>query len=97
MLADSVVPVYWALLYIPEGLPPNPGLLVGGVSVGASIYEPNQNVIMYGVISSGAPVHQFCSLARNLNNGDAIILVIQGVAAGVVNVRGIISFVIAFN
>jgi hypothetical protein len=98
MVGDSAIPSYWAILYIPEGINPDTGLTVGGVTAaGSSIYEPNQHVIMFGVCSSGSPVHQFSSLSRNLNSGDQIVLVAQGVAEGVVNLRGIVSFVIAFN
>jgi hypothetical protein len=31
MISDSNVPVFWAVLYIPEGLDPNPGLLIGNM------------------------------------------------------------------
>jgi hypothetical protein len=98
MVSASPVPSYWAIIYIPEGVDADPGLSVGSLQAGSSIYEPNQNVMMYGVCSSSAPVHQFTSLSRNINGGDQVILVCQGIADGdPVDLRGVVSFVIAFN
>jgi hypothetical protein len=98
MISDSPVPTYWAILYIPEGVNDNPPLIVGGLQAGSSIYEPNQNVMMDGVCSNLAPVHQFTSISRNLTGGDQVILVCQSIADGdYINLRGICAFVIAFN
>jgi hypothetical protein len=98
MISDSSVPTYWAILYIPEGVDANPPLSQAGIQAGASIYEPNQNVIMYGVCSNLAPTHQFSSISRNVNGGSQVILVCQSIAdGGPINLRGIVSFVIAFN
>lgn len=73
----------WALVYVPEGTAPGQ-LGYGGAAV-ASLYEPNQNMIMCGVgiIGSGSDsvVNRFTKLARNLNSGDQIALIVQGIGA----------------
>jgi hypothetical protein len=96
MLSDSDSPVFWALLFIPDGMSTDPHLNIGNTE-NVSIYEPNQNVIMYGVVDSTAPVHQFCSLARNVSGGDSIILCVQNVTSTEANLRGAIGFVIAYG
>jgi hypothetical protein len=97
MIADNNWPAFWAVIYIPEGMDPNPGLIVGAMAASASIYEPNQNVILYGVVDMTNPVHQFTRLARNLNGGDCVILVLQGIGDSTINVRGTVSYVVAYN
>lgn len=98
MVSEVSVPTYWAILYIPDGISADPPLNVGVLQAGASIYEPNQHVMMYGVCSSFSPTHQFSSLSRNLNGNDQVILVCQAIADGPqINLRGVVSFVIAFN
>ena len=77
-------PVHFALVYVPEGQKPSgmtlPALNEGSLSSEpASIYEPNQNVIMSGVLppTTGNPIHFRTRLARNLNSGDAIYLCLE--------------------
>ena len=73
------VPLICAVIYCPGGIAPSP-ITVPSASeaVGARMYEPNQNVILSGVISTGEPAKTFYSrLARNLNSGDAIALIIK--------------------
>lgn len=77
------VPVHFALVYVPEGQTPSrmtlPATCVNYESSPSSIYEPNQNVIMSGVMpgSTGNPIHFRTRLARNLNSGDAIYLCVE--------------------
>lgn len=75
----TTIPGFWALVYVPEGT--NPGTLnwstptdesVPVVSA-ASLYEPNQNVIMSGITRNTSESYRFKTrLARNLNSGDAV-------------------------
>ena len=69
------VPLVGVLVYVPEGTNPST-LLIGNASQsGASLYEPNQNVIMQGFLDD-AQVYRFKTrLARNLNSGDTIQLI----------------------
>lgn len=71
-------PLLWALVYIPQGTSARP-LQVGSSTAAASLYEPNQNVIISGIIPTEIKsVYRFKTrLARNLNSGDQIALVIR--------------------
>lgn len=76
------VPLLCAIVYVPQGtlasdLMPGPNNLNG-----ASLYEPNQNVIMQfvmnpiGTTGEGSNVQVFrTKLARNLDSGDSIVFV----------------------
>lgn len=83
-VANTSRPIFFALVYVPEGT--NPNLLrVGGQPVenvpnvisSASLYEPNQNVIMSGIIPPASAGRQVYTnkLARNLNSGDQVYLI----------------------
>ena len=75
--------VHFALVYVPEGQKPSdmtlPAINQSSSTQPASIYEPNQNVIISGVLppSTTAPIHFRTRLARNLNSGDAIYLCLE--------------------
>lgn len=81
------VPVFWALVYVPEGTEAN-ALHLGAGDVTASLYEPNQNVIMSGVWPSNQTANYKVKtrLARNLNAGDSIWLVLRTAATVANNV-----------
>jgi hypothetical protein len=66
-------PILWALVYAPQ--------LTAGTAgvVPVSIFEPNQNVIMSGWLSALGthdPVTFKSRLARNLDSGDQIVLLL---------------------
>ena len=66
---------YWALVYVPRGLLQGHQHLR---ALSASMYEPNQFVMNCGIMSSGAgPIRISSPLARNLNDGDAIYLLVR--------------------
>ena len=73
------IPMYFAVVFVPEGTTPN-NLNIGAnftnnVLQPASYYEPNQNVIFQGFVDS-TQVYRFKTrLARNLNSGDAIVII----------------------
>ena len=83
LCSNSIVPFNFALVFVPEGTSPSQlhaGVSVSeGVLLAASLYEPNQNVILSG--SFGGPnstVEKFKTrLARNLNSGDRIVLIVK--------------------
>lgn len=65
------IPYQYLLVYVPEGQD------ASSYQTGAgSLYEPNQNVIMAGSGTSGSPLKGFTRLARNLNSGDTIQLIL---------------------
>lgn len=67
--------ISFALVYVPEGTIPSAVQFGSGLSA-ASLYEPNQNVILSGLIDS-TQVYSFKTrLARNLNSGDQIALLL---------------------
>lgn len=68
-------PMFFALVYVPQGTDPSV-INIGNPDACASLYEPNQNVIMSGVWPSDltAPFVKKTRLARNLNSGDRIVL-----------------------
>ena len=74
------IPFLFALVYVPEGTSIS-NLSLPNNNTPLSLYEPNQNVIMSGIF--GGPfssVTRFKTrLARNLNGGDNIALVIRPV------------------
>lgn len=75
--------IAWALVYVPEGT--NPADFTWGSNAGiASFYEPSQNVIMSGYATSDQPVVAKTRLARNLNSGDTIGLIIMDMNYAVV-------------
>lgn len=89
--------IFGALVYVPEGTDPSSILCTGKVQ---SMYEPNQNVILTFVIppnvqrdvdglitqmSAPTQIVVTSRLARNLNTGDKIVLIMSspnGITAG---------------
>lgn len=101
----------YALVYVPQSsaTATYTGQLADfPVSTGAgavSLYEPNQNVIMQGVgnVSLGT-IRNFTKLARNLNSGDNIYLLIRlytpwqsGTGKWEVNIYGTVKFSICLG
>lgn len=74
----SDIPLLFALVFVPQGTNPS-DLNIGTADNPTSIYEPNQNVIISGVVPRDltTPITKFTPLARNLNSGDQIFLVIR--------------------
>lgn len=72
--ADKDTSILWTLVYLPEHFDLN-NFSFGNDTAGASILEPNQHVIMSGIISAQDGVKRYTSsLSRNLNSGDTIVL-----------------------
>ena len=93
----------WVLVYVPEGT--QVGTLnqesVAGQGQGSSIvsmYEPNQYVINAGTYDSGAgPNRIFSPLARTLNSGDRIFLLIRGSDNTQLGVMAVARYAIKYN
>lgn len=80
--ANISVPLIYALVYVPQGT------LASRLNIGenggvVSLYEPNQNVILSGILSydQNVPVTKYSRLARNLNSGDSIQLIVRAINA----------------
>lgn len=72
--SEEYTPIAFALVYVPQGTNPS-SITLGTESAAASLYEPNQNVILSGVYTAGDSALRIrSSLARNLNSGDSIVL-----------------------
>ena len=70
---------YWAIVYVPQGTTPGN---INVTATGAGMYEPNQFVMNCGIVSSGAGPIRFSSpVARNLNDGDGIYMLIRALQA----------------
>ena len=78
---------YWALVYVPQGTTPG-NLTVNIITGTTGMYEPNQFVMNCGVVDPEAGPIRFTSpVSRNLNDGDAIYLLVKNT-----NVDGPITY-----
>lgn len=75
---NTQVPLMYALVYVPQGIDAS-ALNLGTAEEPASLYEPNQNVIISGVIpvNLSVPIVKYSPLARNLNSGDQVFLCLR--------------------
>lgn len=64
----------FVVVFVPEGTLPS-AINVGDQSI--SMYEPNQNVILTGIINNDQAYTFRTRLARNLNSGDSIYIVLR--------------------
>lgn len=77
LTTQSEWPIYWALVYVPQGTTPS-ALNVATTADETSFYEPNQFVMNCGISDpSAGPVRVWSPLARNLNDGDRIVLLVN--------------------
>ena len=91
--SDTASPVYWALVYVPQGQT----TAALNVSDGASLYEPNQYVIACGVNDPTAgPIRIRTRMMRKLNSGDFVSLLMSTESLGVVWV-GSVSYSVKYN
>lgn len=90
---DTIGPIYWALVYVPQGTIP------GSLALNASMYEPNQYVMNCGVVDpSAGPIRFSSPVSRNLNSGDSIYLLIGGVSYSATdNYYGTVRYAITLN
>ena len=83
LITNETIPIFWALVYVPEGTDVsgiNFGNIAESVISTTSLYEPNQNVIMQGVIDNKQAYKFRTPLARNLNSGDTVAFVFRPAA-----------------
>lgn len=87
--------IVWALVFVPQGT--NVQDMNLGSSTSHSLYEPNQNVIMSGIVCSNEITNAKTRLARNMNAGDAIYLIYKSFNAGVsYSIGAVLNYAIAY-
>lgn len=97
-------PFLFALVFVPEGTQPSPlnvgSQVTSNYLISTSMYNPNQNVILQGIISgyTGGPIRYKTRLARNLSSGDQIVLVMKPLIEyeGEVDVIGTVNYAISY-
>lgn len=105
--------IAWALVYVPEGVAPSSLRIskapTGETGTAVSMYEPNQNVILAGIVPpSNAATNNSPStirrtrLARNLNSGDQIMLILKYIASAAYEespryIFGVCNYAICYN
>ena len=90
---DNNGPVYWALVYVPQGQT----TAALNVSDGASFYEPNQYVISCGVNDPTAgPIRIRTRMMRKLNSGDFVSLLMATASLSALWV-GSVSYSVKYN
>ena len=90
--SDSINPLYWAIVYVPQGT------IIGALNLNNSLYEPNQYVMNCGVIDpSAGPIRFSSPVARNLNSGDSIVLVVGKTSATAATYSGVFKYAITLN
>ena len=87
---------YWALVYVPQGTTPGDINISGTLSTG--MYEPNQFVMNCGVVDPNAGPIRFTSpIARNLNDGDAIYMLVRNTTGGTQQYNCVVRYAISLH
>ena len=90
---DGTGPVYWALVYVPQGQT----TASLNVNDGASLYEPNQYVIACGVNDPTAgPIRIRTRMMRKLNSGDFVSLLMSSGQKSFTYI-GTVSYSVKYN
>ena len=97
MLEQAGAQIWWALVYVPQGTTPNSIELSGSTTL-TSMYEPNQFVMNCGIVDPTAgPIRFGSPISRNLNDGDAIYLIVRHTIAAGMDIRGTCRYAITIN
>ena len=92
--SDDPFILTWALVYVPEGTQAGSLNLTTQTS---TLYEPNQYVMNCGISDPTAgPIRFFTRLARNLNSGDSIYLLLGNHTSVSPTVHGTVRYAIAY-
>jgi len=88
---------YWALVYVPQGTAPG-NLNVTTTGGGTGMYEPNQFVMNCGVVDpSAGPIRFTSPVSRNLNDGDAIYLLIRNPLANSIQYQAVVRYAVTLQ
>ena len=89
-------PFYWALVYVPQGTTPG-ALNIAATGDETSLYEPNQFVMNCGIADPDAgPIRIWSPLARNLNDGDRILLLCTHTNSAAVSIYALSRYAITY-
>ena len=97
---NSVVgPMYWAIVYVPEGYTPQAFGVPTVENPSVDLYQSNQFVMACGVMDFDAGPQRISSpLSRNLNSGDSIVLLLRpAVGAADQLVYGVVKYAITLQ
>lgn len=102
--SSAQIPFLFALVFVPEGTAPSPltwgSAVDSGYLISASMYNPNQNVILSGITAgfNQGVTRLKTRLARNLNSGDRIVLVMKplGTFTDPIVVCGTVNYAISY-
>ena len=95
--AGNVIDFYWALVYVPQGTTPGT-LNITAAATAPAMYEPNQFVMNCGIVDANAgPIRFFTPLARNLNDGDTIYLLIRPTGLEPLDLHGVVRYAITLQ
>ena len=91
--SGPIRPVYWALVYVPQGQT----TAALNVVDSQSLYEPNQYVIACGVNDATAgPIRINTRMKRKLNSGDFVSLLMY-IGNNGPTYRGVVSYSVKYN
>nr|QIR82169.1 capsid protein [unidentified] len=89
-------PIYWALVYVPQGTTPG-ALNIATTADETSLYEPNQFVMNCGIADPDAgPIRVWSPLARNLNDGDRILLLCTHINSASLTIYALSRYAITY-
>lgn len=95
--SDTHYGLLWAIMYVPQGMTV-PGF---NLSSGQPLLEPNQFVMNCGAFDSdGGPLRISSPVARNLNSGDRIVLLLcptTSTSGASVGISGVVRYAITLN
>ena len=90
-------PIWWALVYVPQGTTAG-SITLASTAALSDMYEPNQFVMNCGIVDPTAGPIRFSSpISRNLNNGDAIVLLVRHTLGGSMDIRGTCRYAITLQ
>ena len=93
---SAATPIYWALVYVPQGTTPG-ALNIATTADETSFYEPNQFVMNCGLADPDAgPIRIWSPLARNLNDGDRILLLCTHVNSASLTIYALSRYAITY-
>lgn len=85
-------PIYWALVYVPEGTQPNYLNDVG------DLYQPSQWVLSSGILQINEGKSRiYTPLSKNLNKGDRICLCLGANSTTPPTISALVRYAICFN
>ena len=83
--------IWWALVYVPQGTTAG-SIQLATTAALSDMYEPNQYVMNCGIVDPTAGPIRFSSpISRNLNNGDAIVLLVRHTLGGNMDTAALVA------